>query len=143
LGLNRLARVALHPLIQNTIATPLDWKTKKTFTPSLLSESAALRAFIAGKWTDAQLREELARQGWSQDRMDVLLSQQYKNLSLEDMLLLERHGATTRPETLAILKLEGYDDTTAQLATIAADARRSDSLDDNVLPALLSAYVNR
>src|SRR2546425_4922434 len=39
MGLSRLARVALRPLAQTMIATPLEWKVHKEFRPTLLGAS--------------------------------------------------------------------------------------------------------
>jgi hypothetical protein len=49
------------------------WHVNKLYRPELLSTALAVRQFTRGKWTREQLDEELARQGWSADRVDALI----------------------------------------------------------------------
>src|SRR5207244_1753262 len=44
LGLGRLSRRALQPLIQTLIADPLQWQLNTTYRPTLLNETSAIKA---------------------------------------------------------------------------------------------------
>jgi len=143
LGLGRLGRVALRPFAHLLVATPLTWELNKTYRPTLLSEGLAIREFLAGRWTREQTNEELARQGYSPDRIDALLAAQVKRLSLDDVLLLMRGGTLDRAYALQNLQDEGYDAETAQFAVTAAEIKRAGSIEDNALSAITRAYVDR
>jgi len=143
LGMGRLVRRAIAPLVDATAATPMKWQANRTYRPNLLSEGDIVRAFIRGDYTQDEAAEELARLGYSDKRQDVLLKNAFKNLSLDDALVLERHGVIDRGLVLEMLKAEGYDESVAQNVLIAAEAKRQTSIDDNAIGALTRAYVNR
>lgn len=143
MGLNRLARVALRPLAQTLVATPLDWKYKRQFRPNLLSEGEILNAFKRGDYDAAEAAEELARLGYSDRRQDMLLRSAAKRLSVDDIEVLRRAGTLDRDYALQNLRDEGYDDATAQYLILAAEERRLTNVRDNSLPTIIRAYVNR
>src|SRR5256886_982302 len=143
LGLSRLGRTALRPLAHVLVATPLEWELHKRHRPTLLSAGDVLRAFVRGDYTNDEAAEELARLGYSDKRQDVLLKNAFKNISLDDSLVLMRHGVIDRALVLEMLKAEGYDESVAQHVLIAAEAKRQTSIDDNAIGALTRAYVNR
>ena len=143
LGLSRLSRVALRPLAQHLVATPLDWELSKRHRPKLLSEADIMRAFLRGDYTNTEAAEELGRLGYSDTRQNILLKNALKNISLDDALVLERHGVIDRALVLEKLKQQGYDDSEAQFALVAAEAKRQTTIDDNAIGALTRAYVKR
>jgi hypothetical protein len=143
LGLDNLARIALRPLVQTTIATPLEWQTNKIYRPNLLSESLAIQQFLRGKWSPEQTREELARLGWSDDRQDALLASHNKYLSLDDTLVLVRESDYGRDFAIQNLRDQGYDETAAKLAVTVAETRRLVAIHDDSLAALRTAHKNR
>jgi hypothetical protein len=143
LGLSRLARVALRPLAQTAIATPLDWQVKKRYRPNLLSEGEILKAFQRGDYTGGEAAEELARLGYSERRQTMLLKTATQRLSLDEAMTLMRHGTLGRDYALQNLKDDGYDQATAEYKLVAAESKRFDAIHDNSLSALVHAFVNR
>lgn len=143
MGLNRLARVALRPLAQILVATPLNWKYQKQFRPNLLSEGEILKAFQRGDYTGAEAVEELSRLGYSDRRQDMLLKSAVKRLSTDDVLTLVREGTLDRGYALQNLRDEGYDDLTASYLVIAAELKRNNTIKDNSLSTIVRAFVNR
>lgn len=142
LGGDRMVRRVLQPFITATTITPAQWHVNKTYRTALLSESLAVRQYLRGKLTREQLDEELARQGWSADRIEAHISNASKTLSLEDTLQLVRHGQFGRDVALATLRDQGYDATTAELALIAAETKRFDSYRDDPLADIARAFIN-
>lgn len=143
LGLGRLMRVALRPIVQTAIATPLLWKVNKDLRPNLLSEGEIIKAFQRGDYTGAEAAEELARLGYSNRRQDLLIKSAAKRLSLDDTLTLLRVGAVDSDYPLQNLRDEGFDQTTAQYAVAAAITKRITAIQDDSLAALKHAYANR
>jgi hypothetical protein len=142
LGLGRLARVALRPLAQTLIATPLTWDLNKRHTPSLLPESTAIEEYLSGNFTEGQLHEELARQGWSPERIDSLVRNRTKQLSLEELQTLRRHGEIEYADVIDTLRESGWLDVTARLRVSAADHQRLDEIQDNANATLLRAFID-
>lgn len=143
LGLDNLTRVALRPLVQTTISTPLEWETNKTYRPALLSESLAIQQFLRGKWTADRTREELGRLGWSDDRQDALLASHNKYLTLEDTLVLVRESGFSTDFALQNLRDQGFDEGTAKLALNIAETRRLVAIHDDSLASIKAAHKNR
>jgi len=143
LGIGRLVRRAIAPLVDATAATPMKWQANKTYRPNLLSEGEILSAFKRGDYDAAEAAEELARLGYSDRRQDMLLKSATKRLSVDDVQVLRRAGTLARDYALQNLRDEGYDDTTAQYLVLAAEERRLQGVRDNSLPAITRAYVNR
>lgn len=142
LGLGRASATVHGPLVRHMIVTPLEWKILKEHRPNLLSESEILKARNRGDYTDADAEEELARLGYSSRRQEMLRKSAAKRLSLDDALLLSRHGLFGRDIAIQNLRDEGFDQATAELAVAAAETKRFDALNDNSLTAIKRAFVN-
>jgi hypothetical protein len=143
LGLGRLSRVALRPLVQTCVATPLQWQVNKTYRPQLLAASEVIRQLTRGRWSREQVFEELARQGYSDDRIEALLAGAAKQLSIDDAFFLARVGTLTYNDVVTQLRAQGYEQETAELALNALRAKRIESIRDDSLAALKRAYTNR
>lgn len=143
MGLNRLARVAMRPLASTLVATPLDWKYKRTFRPNLLSEGEIVKAFARGDYTGDEAAEELARLGYSARRQDMLVKSAAKRLSTDDVQVLRRAGALDRDYALQNLRDEGYDETTANYLVAAVEERRYASVRDDSLGTITRAFADR
>jgi hypothetical protein len=143
LGIGDSSSRVLRPYIDNLVVEPLRRHIARTYRPNLLNESDALRAFLRGDYTGAELAEELGLLGWSDRRQDILLKSAYKSVSLDDLLVLVRDGQIDRSFVLESLRTQGYDDATAQIALHAAETKRLAAIQDNSLGALQSAYADR
>lgn len=143
LGLNRIVRRVMAPLVDATIFTPHEWSVNKQYRPRLLSPAQAVKAYRAGIFTEAQFREELARQGWSEQRMNVLLLEEDRQISVSDLDQLIAGGAWTESQAAEYLVARGWrrDDAESLLA-LAAD-RRIDTYRRQMATAASSAFVER
>jgi len=113
LGLSRLTRVALRPLAQVTIATPLTWDLNKRYRPTMLPAAAAIRHWLRGHLDAAELEEVLAREGHGDRAIEALTFDARKFLSPSEAVLLERQEVWTRDEALQHLRDDGRDDAEA------------------------------
>jgi hypothetical protein len=142
LGLGRLARVALRPLAQTLIATPLTWELNKKHTPSRLSDSQLVQLFLRNAIDESTFNNELSQQGWSPARVEFLKLLAAKYVGVDDALVLGRHQVVDRQYAVQALENQGWDPDTAEKVVQAAELRRQDAIADNALPTLLRAYVN-
>jgi hypothetical protein len=143
LGLGRLSRVALRPLAQTCVATPLQWQLNKTYRPQLLGASEVIRQLTRGRWSREQVFEELARQGYSDERIESLLAGAAKQLSIDDALHMARNGEMTYSAVVDLLREQGYERETAEVVVAAAKSKRLAAIHDDSLGALKRAYANR
>lgn len=143
LGLNRIAGRALRPIVDATITTPLEWHTNKTYRPRLLSASEAARQVARGRWTREQGIEELARQGYSSDRIELLLTAAEKFFSPSDVRTFVGRGHWTRDQGIAHLKDQGYTETAALDALRLEGLRTFEQLETSEANAIIGAYADR
>jgi len=142
-GLDELGRIGLRPLATVTVATPLTWAAHKQYRPNLLSESDIIKSFQRGDYSAADAAEELARLGYSDRRQDMLVKSAAKRLSTDDVLNLVRARTLDRTYAIQNLRDEGWDQQTAEYAVVAAETKRFQNINDNSLPTIVRAFVNR
>lgn len=74
LGLGRLARQALKPLMQILVADPLTYKLQEQYRPKRIGATPAIKKFFRDSSFEDQMRKELAQEGFSDDRIDDLIA---------------------------------------------------------------------
>ena len=143
LGIGRLSRSAIRPLFDATVVTPLEWKTNLTYRPKLLGASQVARLVARKHWSKERALQELARQGYTDDRIEALLLEQRKFLSQNDVALLVYRGVWTGEQGLQHLRDQGWDEDTATAADRVEGARRIAQLETNEANAIIAAYASR
>jgi hypothetical protein len=143
MGLNRLMRTALRPIVHHTISTPLDWKISKDVRPTLLSSGTAIREFTRGHWTFEQLTEELARQGYSDARIQALLNESRRFLSEDDLQHLIRAGVVNTEYATLHLKSAGHGDDLIPYELQLPDIKRLESFERDMATVAIAAYADR
>lgn len=74
LGLGRLARMSLKPLITTLVADPLQNSLNAQYRPKRLPKEQAIKAFWRGAISETQMRKELAEEGYSDARQDWMIA---------------------------------------------------------------------
>jgi hypothetical protein len=143
LGLGRLMRVALRPLAQHLIATPLDWKISKEVRPKLLGDSTVARQWARGRWDWPDVVEELSRHGYSDARIDAIINEQRKFISPGEVALLARHIETATFDAIQYLGEAGYERGDAERALLVHETQRLEQEQDALAIVAIDAYVRR
>ena len=113
LGLGRLARQALRPLMQVMVADPLLWKLNSIYRPKLLSASQAIKAYKRGALPREELNRILSYEGYSDSAIELLIADTAKVWHARELLELVRLGKIDDVEAIDRLTNEGLDDDTA------------------------------
>ncbi len=92
LGLGRLTRLALKPLVQTLLVNPHQEALNLKYRPKDLSEKDAVRGQLTGRVSTDELRGTLARLGYSEEKIGVVIEQFYEHLSQEQLRLLKLFG---------------------------------------------------
>ena len=142
LGLGRMSRAVMRPLMGAKVITPFQWHVNKQYRPELLSSAATVEAFLAGRYTGPQLLEELARQGWSDERINVLIANARKRLSFADLVYQFFRGALSDLEVIARAGELGYDEVTARQFLDIETAKRQDRWKDPLTDAAVAAFID-
>lgn len=125
LGLGRLARRALQPLVQTLVADPLQWSLNQQYRPKLLSEGQAMKAYFRGALTQDQLHSILAMQGYTDGDIARLTVDMQHAFSPADLLTEVRWGNRSTDSVATLLQLAGWTQDQAGVvwdATMKADA---------------------
>ena len=113
LGLGRLARRALQPLVQIMIADPLQWQLNQLYRPKLLSEGQAVKAFNRGVMTRAELNRILAYQGYTDAAIEMVITDNQHAWHARELIELVRLQKIDELEAADRLTQVGVDDSTA------------------------------
>ncbi len=138
MGFGRLTRVALKPIIDATIGQAALARVNLDYRPKLLSEGLAVKQVIRGLKDAAWLDEELGRQGYASDRIEAILTDARKFLSLQDAERLVQHGVFTEEEFDKDAHDQGFIGHDAALLRTALVFARRDALNTKVLDIALT-----
>lgn len=127
IGLGRLVRQALRPLVQETITTPYGRRLKARYQQDLLAPAEYIRQFLAGRINHDQLLERLRQHGFTDDDIDELTRQHVPDLNMLDELRLERYNELTRDAIIQDLRDRGWTLDYATKRTRAEALSRVDS----------------
>lgn len=109
LGLSRLLRRALAPAVDATCTTPAKWFYAKAYRQHLLGPGVVGKQLARARWTPDQAKEELAREGYSDDRIEALLNDSAKFIGLSEISHLVRANLWTEDDATTHLQDQGYD----------------------------------
>lgn len=109
LGLGRMSRQALHPIIQTLITDPLQWYVNQTYRPKVLGESLAVRAYNRGWIPREALDTEMQYAGYSDDRAAVLQADSVTYFSPNDAWELYKLSKVDISALTIALRLSGFD----------------------------------
>jgi hypothetical protein len=141
LGVSRLVRRAIGPLVSATCTTPLQWHVNKTYRPELLSPSLLAGQVARGTYTREEAIDELALQGYAPRRIDALLSQGLKLHSASDLDLLVRAGHMPAEAALDHLRAGGWLEPQAREELLLEKLRRIASFERAMAGAAVDAFV--
>lgn len=141
-GLSRHARSALRPWFDTILATPLEWHVNKEFRPRLLAPGEAVRAHLRGGLTLAELKEVLARQGYSDKDIGHLIASIELPHSETSLLKLVHYKEISQDQALALMKEKGYSEQRAIEIFTALEIGPADSLIDQRKRIWLNAYLD-
>lgn len=109
LGLGRLQRLALAPLVQILLAEPYKWFINEVARPTQFGLGEVVNPFSGSIMDAALIWRDLARAGYSDDKIQAVLELHRKKLSDSDLSTLFRGGFFTAQQTQDELQRLGYD----------------------------------
>lgn len=142
-GFERLSRRVLSPAVDILVAQPYEMQLNKDYRPKMLSASLLTRLMHRGKLSEGEVREELARQGYAEWRIEGLINESSKFVSAGDLGFLVRHKMIEYDAAIAQLRDQGYAQNIAETALELERLSRLDSAKNDFISAATSAYVDR
>jgi hypothetical protein len=140
LGLGRLSRRALAPLVKILVADPYTWKLHLDYRPALMPDGLAVREFIRGNLTAAQLDNALGKHGYSPDVIAALVNHHRKGISQPDLEYLVARGYWSTDRFDQALKDDGYDESSRLTLKNLPEQRLLDQLAEKRMQLFIQAY---
>jgi hypothetical protein len=127
LGLGRLVRQALAPLVHTTIATPLTWSLNRQYRPKRLAEADLIKGYRAKQISAGDVAEELKQQGYRDVDIAIILNAADRFMTANELATLIRYGDLDKELAIQALLQQGYDHATAVNLLLVEDLKRADS----------------
>jgi hypothetical protein len=143
LGLGRLSRQALGPLVKNTIATPYDRELCSIMRPNLLSPADYVKMFQAGLIDHPTLLTRLAEHGYTDSDIEAVVQIMEPDMSMASIEILIRHGVITQDQAVTTLTQRGWPTEYAQWRLQATALARVDRRWDEYVAVLLEQVHKR
>lgn len=141
LGLGRASASVHGPLVTHLIVTPLLWKILREHRPTLLGASTVARQWFRGRWDWEDVVEELARAGYSDERIDAILSEARRYISADDVAVLAHRIDTATFDPKAYLRDMGFGASDADLHLLAGEAKILNQQETQLGQSCIDAYV--
>lgn len=107
IGLSRLMRVALQPLIQNAISKPYDKLLRQKYRQDDISEQDLVKAMYAGYLTRDRINTELAKKGYPDEQIGILVELLTPRLTDAELERAVRYGLMSQDDAVAELERQG------------------------------------
>jgi hypothetical protein len=141
IGLGRMVRLALQPLIRNAVQQPYDRYLKALIRPDTLSEAQVVRALQGGDIDDATARQMLAEKGYPDNLIDLLIKDLKVKIGITELARLTRYNILTEDQAIERLTAQGYPKEDALLLLKGTLAERADTQVGSILAILESARL--
>lgn len=128
LGLGRLHRAALRPLVDHLITQPYGRQLGARYRQTRLTPAQYVFAAMANKLDSVALHDHLAEAGYRDDDIPTLIDLLSKKLGAGDLAQLERAGRTTREAAITALSLQGYSPADADGVMLAQQLGRDEGI---------------
>lgn len=142
LGLGRIARRVLQPIVTTLVSEPALWAVNLAYRPKLMAEGTAIRQYMRGRLTDAELDDQLGRQGYGAEHIEALKNINAKFLSAGDLFTLVSHGVFSESDAIDVLKADGYEEDTAKSLFALESFRQLDALALRAANVWLGKYTS-
>ncbi|HWY55745.1 MAG TPA: hypothetical protein VNZ03_14855 [Terriglobales bacterium] len=141
LGISRLQRLALQPLIQNAIQKPYHKYCMSQYRPTQLAEAQLVKALHSGQMSQGDVSIALAQLGYPDELIAFVLTDFEQKMALSELVLLRNNGDITEQDVINKLTLTGMPEDQAKLQLKAADLAAVKTQQNALLSELETAYI--
>lgn len=126
MGVSRLMRVALQPLLHALVTVPYTREMNSQYRPHQLSANEYLTAWLSARIPEQDARTQLGQLGFADDLVTEMFNQRKHKLKVHEIDALQRWGDITQDQALQMLRDDGIpvDVGTQLLRTL--DLQRAD-----------------
>jgi hypothetical protein len=109
LGLSRLARMAMKPLMTTLVASPLQEGLNRQYRPHTMDAKQIASAFIRGELDRSDYADRLRGLGYKEGDIDLLIADTYNRLPFADLFILHENGVITDQDLNARIASLGFN----------------------------------
>jgi hypothetical protein len=142
LGVSRLVRRAIQPIVTVCCTTPATWHINKLHRPTLLGPSSLARQIARHPEQRDKWLEDLRRSGYTEDRIEALLNEQAKFRTAGDAFRLVRAGQWSDAGAIKHLLDQGFDEAGARDELLLEKLRTIESFERSMATAAVDAFVD-
>jgi hypothetical protein len=139
LGLGRMNRLAMRPLIQTCVVQPYQWWLNKRFHPTQFKAAEIVNPFTQTLLDKDKLYAALDLEGWSDDKKQALIELHQKRLSTDDVEILKRWSYWSEGAAHKYLVKLGWPEELADTAGRIPELKRIDGRINRLIDKLESA----
>ena len=139
LGLGRLHRLVMRPLIQTMIAEHYQWFLNLKFRPTQFTVADLVNPFQQEQMPPSLVHDSLARLGYSDDKIAALIRLHQKKAPVADLLRAYRWKEIPRETAIQQIQAMGYSELDAGAVITAYEREREDSHTDSLVSAVIDA----
>lgn len=136
LGLGRMHREVMRPLIRTLIGTPYQWYLNLRFHPTQFKEGDLINPFQQTLMSHDQIFQALDLLGFSDDKKEELIKLHQKRLTLDDLDLLQRYGTSSAQFVVDYVKTLGWPEELQDVVRSLVDLRRADAAVRELIAAM-------
>jgi len=140
LGLGRLQRLALQPLVKTLIGTPYQWKINQDWRPTQFTIGDVVNPFTQQLMSPDVIHSALALQGYSDDKIAALIALHQKRAPEAGILRAYRYKEIGRFDAISALQALSYTQTEANKVVTDYERQRQDPHVEALVAAMLEAY---
>jgi len=143
LGLGRLHRAALRPLVDHLITKPYDRQLGARYRQARMTPQQIVNAFQGARVDSVKLHDTLAEAGYTDEDITIVTDLLTRKLAPADLAQLERAGRTTREAAITALSLEGYSPADADGLMLGQQLARDETLQAQYIHEAFTLARNR
>jgi hypothetical protein len=138
LGLGRVMRFALRPLISTLVADPMEKDLRYRFRPTNPGVSIAIKAYYRGVMSKGELYHVLGQAGYSDQWIAVLIAENRPQLSEAQLFRLLRWNDITREQYTEAITARGFDSAQQNDLFFEFSRQENDKYVDTFISEMLS-----
>ena len=142
LGLGRMARLIFQPWLKVAIQDPVTHELNAAYTPTFLGTTQAIKAKARGIYSQSDLEDEAAADGYTLQRLQALTKDTLTQLQESHVWELYKWGAFDQSAALAALTSYGIDPDVVQQYFAALGYKERDTYVPQFLSVIHSQFLN-
>jgi len=142
LGVGRLVRRALTPLVNATCTTPATWYYNKLYRQTLLGPAIVAKQVARDRMSQEEAAEVFARHGYTDKDMEAIINDSLRFMGISELWLLVRAQQWSESDAVQHLKDQGWDDGTATTLVTVERLKQIEAFDTAMADAAVTAYAD-